>query len=308
MVLKRWPINVTSFSAYLFLLGSSPKAAVGPGSWSPWGSPQLVRRGYVLPKRVGGGRGCGLSLPLGISHLPSPLSFWPLPMMCIFPSAPASQTDSLPRQGSNFQNKTLSTKENITMERKTFQYQASWDSGKCTECLSENDDVLTSQTLLRAEGEQCLTLGSSQAKMAQAKSKLVLKLAQTWKSQMCVQHWAAKQTHCGLINILHKVGPGALFYTRLSSSPWPQRRCPIQACCLAKGQLASCLGSGKWLIEHIPHLIIVPPGVVQCLDPFWDTPGKWSYSSDQAKSKRTAGGRCWCQIRCWRRSKGYSRP
>lgn len=129
MVLKRRPINVSSFPAYLFLPGSSPKAAVGPGSWSQGGSPQLVRRGHVLPKRVGGGRGCGLSFPLGISHLLSPPSFWPLPMMCIFPSAPASQTDSLPRQGSNFQNKTLSTKENITMERKTFQYQASWDQG-----------------------------------------------------------------------------------------------------------------------------------------------------------------------------------
>lgn len=109
-----------------------------------------------------GAEGVDLFLPPGISHLLSPPSFWPLPMMCIFPSAPASQTDSLPRQGSNFQNKTFSTKENITMGRKTFQYQASWDPRKCTECLSGNDGVLTSRTLLSAAGEQWLAPGSGQ--------------------------------------------------------------------------------------------------------------------------------------------------
>lgn len=135
-------------------LGTSPKAAVGlvldPNEEAPsWkGGAMFFLKGW------GWAEGVDLSLPPGISHLLSPPSFWPLPMMCIFLSAPASQTDSLPRQGSNFQNKTFSTKENITMGRKTFQYQASWDPRKCAECLSENDAVLTSQTSLRAEGEQ----------------------------------------------------------------------------------------------------------------------------------------------------------
>lgn len=140
-----------------------------------------------------GTAGVDFSLPPGISHFPSLPSSWPLPMMCIFPSALASQTDSLPRQGSNFQNKTFSTKENITMGRKTFQYQASWDLRKCTECLSENDAVLTSQTSLRAEGEQCLALGSSQARMAYVRCKLMLKLFQTWKSRRCIQNYVSKQ-------------------------------------------------------------------------------------------------------------------
>lgn len=105
-------------------------------------------------KEGGGDRGHGALSPTRNLPSLSPPSSWPLPMMCIFLSAPASQTDSLPRQGSNFQNKTFSTKENITMGRKTFQYQASWDPRKCAECLSENDAVLTSGTSLRAEGEQ----------------------------------------------------------------------------------------------------------------------------------------------------------
>lgn len=131
-----------------------------------------------------------------LSHPESPISLtpilWPLPMMCIFLSAPASQTDSLPREGSNFQNKTFSTKENITMGRKTFQYQASWDLRKCTERLSGNDAVLTSQTSLRAENNAWLR-APGKTKMAQVRSKLVLKLPQTWKSQRCVRHRVSKQ-------------------------------------------------------------------------------------------------------------------
>ena len=50
------------------------------------------------------------------------------------------------------------------MGRKTFQYQASWDPRKCTERLSGNDAVLTSQTLLSSAGEQWLAPGSGQAK------------------------------------------------------------------------------------------------------------------------------------------------
>lgn len=51
----------------------------------------------------------------------------------------------------------------------------------------------------------------------------------------------------------------------------------------------------------------MPPGVGQCFDPCWDTSGKGSYSNDQARSKGTAGGECWCQVRCQGRSKPYSR-
>lgn len=80
---------------------------------------------------------------------------------------------------------------------------------------------------------------------------------------------------CGIINILRKRGSHVLSHANLSSS-LPLQKHPLQACCLAKGLLASLLDSGKWLMEHIPHLIIVPPGVVQCFDPFQDTPGKES--------------------------------
>lgn len=79
-----------------------------------------------------------------------------------------------------------------------------------------------------------------------------------------------------------KVGPPyigeghALSHANLSSSFLPQRRCPLQACCLVKGLLASLLGSWKWTMQHIPHLIIVPPRVVQCFDLLQDSPGKGS--------------------------------
>lgn len=65
-----------------------------------------------------------------------------------------------------------------------------------------------------------------------------------------------------------------LSHTNPSTSLPAQGRCPRQACCLAEGLLASLLGSGKWLMENIPHFIIVPPGVVQRPDPSQDTPGK----------------------------------
>lgn len=132
----------------------------------------------------------------------SPPSVWPLPMMCIFPSAPASQTDSLPRQGSNFQNKTFSTKENITMGRKTFQYQASWDLRKCTECLSENDAVLTSQTSLRAKGEQCLAgswLQPSQNGLCKVQAD-----AQVGRVKGASNIMPRSRPHCSMINMLDK--------------------------------------------------------------------------------------------------------
>lgn len=157
-----------------------------------------------------GAEGVVLSLPPSISHLLSPPSFWPRPVMCIFPSVPTSHTDSLPRQGSNFQNKTFSTKENITMGKETFQYQASREPRKWAKCLSENDAVLTSHTRLGSEREQCLALGFSQVRSAaEARSKLVLKLVQPWKSQMFVQHCVSKQSYCEVINALPR-GPCAV--------------------------------------------------------------------------------------------------
>lgn len=187
--------NVSSFRAYLSFPENKPER-------QPWGlvpdlseeAPSWEGGAVFFLKGQEGAEGVDLSLPPGISHFLSPPSFRPLPVMCIFPSAPASQTDSLPRQGSNFQNKTFSTKENITMGRKTFQYQASWDPRKCTECLSGNDAALTSRTSLRTWGEQCLALGSGQTNMAWGRATLVFKLPQTGKSKMCVQYRALKQT------------------------------------------------------------------------------------------------------------------
>ena len=75
--------------------------------------------------------------------------------------------------------------------------------------------------------------------------------------------------HHGRTNIPQDRGL-ELSHANPSTSLPAQRRCPRQACCLAEGLLASLLGSGKWLMENIPHFIIVPPGVVQCLDPFQD--------------------------------------
>lgn len=154
-----------------------------------------------------GAEGVVLSLPPSISHLLSPLSFWPLPVMCIFPSAPTSHPDSLPRQGSNFQNKTFSTKENITTGKETFQYQASREPRKWAKRLSENDAVLTSHTELGSEREQYLALGLSQVRRAQARSKPMHNLVQTWKSQMYVQHCVSKQPYCEMVNALQR-SPG----------------------------------------------------------------------------------------------------
>lgn len=132
--------------------GMSPKAQRG---WAP----DPVKRRPAGRERAG--RRAGPGAPV----LPSSLT----PVLRAsasdvhFPSAPASQTDSLPRQGSNFQNKTFSTKENITVRRKTFQYHASWDPRKCTERLSGSGAVLASQALLRTAGEQWLAPGTSQA-------------------------------------------------------------------------------------------------------------------------------------------------
>lgn len=148
-----------------------------------------------------GAEGVDLSLPPGISHLRSPPSFWPLPVMCIFPSAPASQTDSLPRQGSNFQNKTFSTKENITMGRKTFQYLASWDPRKCTECLSGNDAVLTSETSPRTVGEQWLAPGSSQAKWPKGGPSRCSSCPRLGRIKCGPNMVPQNRPHCGRTNI-----------------------------------------------------------------------------------------------------------
>ena len=190
-----------------------------------------------------------------------------------FPSAPASQTDSLPRQGSNFQNKTFSTKENITVRRKTFQYHASWDPRKCTEHLSGSGAVLAPQALLRTAGEQWLAPGTSQAEWPTR--------APGWSSSCpglerieCVSTVMPQSgPHRGRPNIPQDRGL-ELSHTNPSTSLPAQGRCPRQACCLAEGLLASLLGSGKWLMENIPQFTIVPPGVVQCLDPSQGTPGK----------------------------------
>lgn len=222
---------------------------------------------------MGGGGGWGPGSPPGISHLPSPPCCGPLPVMCIFPSAPASQTDSLPRQGSNFQNKTFSTKENITVRRKTFQYQASWDPRKCTERLSGNGAVLTSQALLRMAGEQWLASGTGQAEWPMRGPGWGLSCSGLERIKCVSTIVPQSRPHHGRTNILQDRGL-ELSHANPSTSLPAQRRCPQQACCLAEGLLASLLGSGKWLMENIPHFIIVPPGVVQCLDPFQDTPGK----------------------------------
>lgn len=90
------------------------------------------------------------------------------------------------------------------MGKETFQYQASREPRKWAKCLSENDAVLTSHTQLGSEREQCLALGFSQVGRAQARSKRVLKLVQTWESQMYVQHCVSKQSYCEMINALQK--------------------------------------------------------------------------------------------------------
>lgn len=187
MALSRCPIGcwLLSHSTYLICfheqalrrqLDLAPSLGEEALSW--FGRAMFFLKGWK------GAEGVVLSLPPSISHLLSPPSFWPLSVMCIFPSVPTSHTDSLPQQGSNFQNKTFSTKENITTGKETFQYQASREPRKWAKCLSENDAVLTSQPLLGSEREQCLALGFSQVGRVQERLKLVLKLVQTHKSQM----------------------------------------------------------------------------------------------------------------------------
>lgn len=52
-------------------------------------------RAMLFLKGRKGAEGVVLSLPPSISHLLSSLSFWPLPVMYIFPSALTSHPDSL---------------------------------------------------------------------------------------------------------------------------------------------------------------------------------------------------------------------
>lgn len=58
-------------------------------------------------------------------------------------------------------------------------------------------------------------------------------------------------------------------------------------------------------MEHIPHVIIVPPGVVQSIDPFQGRYLRVVIGQDlRAQLEGDADSTSGCQ----RRSKGYSRP
>lgn len=131
------------------------------------------------------------------------------------------------------------------MGRKTFHYEASWGLRKCTECLSENDALLTSEISLRAEQEQCLALGSSQATMAQVRATLVLKMPKLGRVSV-----PQSRPLCGMINILYKGGP-VLW-------PMPVSHLPIHPkgdahCRLAVGQKPVCFMPGFWEMTNGAH-------------------------------------------------------